>query len=98
VSSTEARRQAAARYISCSIAVIPVPDGEKKPGLPDWQDLRLTAEDVPRYWTNDLRIPGAAERLHRARALCQERSDIEALDEDHLILILRSSEGTRLAA
>jgi len=56
VSSTEARRQAAARYISRGVAVIPVPCGEKKPGLPGWQDLRLTAEDVPRYWTNGQNI------------------------------------------
>jgi hypothetical protein len=46
----------------------------------------------------DLRIPGAAERLHRERAVWQERSNIEALDEDHLVLILGSGEGTRLAA
>jgi hypothetical protein len=46
----------------------------------------------------DLRIPGAAERLHRERAVWQERSDLEALDEDHLVLILRPSEDTRLAA
>jgi len=56
VSSTEARWQAAARYISRGVAVIPVPDGEKDPGLPGWQDLRLTAEDVPRYWTNGQNI------------------------------------------
>jgi hypothetical protein len=56
VSSTEARRQAAARYIPRGVAVIPVPNGKKKPGLPGWQDLRLTAEDVPRYWTNGQNI------------------------------------------
>jgi hypothetical protein len=37
----------------------------------------------------DLRIPGSAELIHRQRALWQERSDIEALDEDHFILVIR---------
>jgi hypothetical protein len=46
----------------------------------------------------DLRIPGAAERLHRERAVWQEHSDIEALDSDHFILIIRVGWRTRLAA
>lgn len=37
----------------------------------------------------DVRIPGAAERLHRERARWQERSDIEPLDEAHFALIVR---------
>jgi hypothetical protein len=37
----------------------------------------------------DLRIPGAAQGLHRERALWQERSDIEAVDEDHFALTVR---------
>ncbi len=40
----------------------------------------------------DVRIPGAAERLHRERAKWQERSDLEALDEAHLALIVRYRE------
>jgi hypothetical protein len=49
----------------------------------------------------DLRIPGSADQLHRERAVWQERSDIEALDEDHFVLIIRAgsdSAGARLAA
>jgi hypothetical protein len=37
----------------------------------------------------DLRDAGAVEELHRARAVWQDQSDIEALDEDHFILIVR---------
>jgi hypothetical protein len=40
----------------------------------------------------DVRIPGAAERLHRERARWQERSDIEALDEAHFVLVVRYEE------
>jgi hypothetical protein len=36
----------------------------------------------------DLRIPGAAKRLHRGRAVWQEFTDIEAIDEDHFVLIV----------
>ena len=51
-----------------------------------------------RYGALRLANPGAAERLHRARAVWQQRSDIEAVDEDHLILILGSGGGARLPA
>ena len=40
----------------------------------------------------DVRIPGMAGRLHCERSYWQERSDIEALDEDHFVLILRLGE------
>jgi hypothetical protein len=49
----------------------------------------------------DLRIAGSAERLHRERSVWQVRSDIEAVDEDHFVLIIRreiESSGERLAA
>jgi hypothetical protein len=42
-----------------------------------------------------LREPGAAEELHHARAAWQDRSDIEALDEDHFLLIVRASRARR---
>jgi putative DNA primase/helicase len=54
--STEARRQAACRYINRSIAVIPVPAEEKNPGYEGWQNLRLTEQDVPRHWSNGQNI------------------------------------------
>jgi hypothetical protein len=46
----------------------------------------------------DLRVPKAVEELHRGRAIWQEDSDIEALDEDHFILIVRPGAARRLAA
>jgi hypothetical protein len=56
VSSTEARRQAAARYISRGVAVIPVPAGEKNPRRTGWETLRITEEEIPNYWTNGQNI------------------------------------------
>ncbi len=52
MSTTEACRQAATRYLSRDIAVIPVPAGEKNPNRRGWESERLTVEDVPRCWTN----------------------------------------------
>jgi hypothetical protein len=46
----------------------------------------------------DLRIPGTAKRLHRERAAWQECGDLEALDEDHFLLIARPGGARRLAA
>lgn len=43
----------AADYISRGLACIPVPAGKKKPDLTGWQKLRLTKEDVPRYFGDD---------------------------------------------
>jgi hypothetical protein len=45
----------------------------------------------------DLRIPGVAERLHRERAAWQEQSTVEALDEQHFVLIIRPGGARRLA-
>jgi hypothetical protein len=39
----------------------------------------------------DLRVPQSVTCLHRERAIWQERSQIEALDEDHFILVVRAS-------
>lgn len=50
--STEERRQAAVALISRGVAVIPVPAGEKNPGRRGWEDLRISEEDVPDYWSN----------------------------------------------
>ncbi len=46
----------------------------------------------------DLRLPGAAERLHRERAVWQEESDIEALDKDHFVLIVQAGGARRLVS
>jgi hypothetical protein len=43
---------AALRYVQRGVCVIPVPSGEKSPGRRGWEDLRITAEDIPSYFTN----------------------------------------------
>jgi hypothetical protein len=50
--STEQRRRAAAALIRRGVAVIPVPAGEKNPGRPGWEALRITEAEIPDYWTN----------------------------------------------
>ena len=50
--SMEKHRRAAAALIRRGVAVIPVPAGEKHPGRPGWESLRITEEDIPNYWTN----------------------------------------------
>jgi hypothetical protein len=46
----------------------------------------------------DLRFPGAAERFHRERWAWAEAADVEMLDEDHPVLIVRPGTLRRLAA
>jgi hypothetical protein len=46
----------------------------------------------------DLRDLEVCTSLHKQRAVWQERSDIEALDEDHLVLIIRPDAPFREAA
>jgi hypothetical protein len=46
----------------------------------------------------DLRVPGAAKQLHLERAAWQEQADMEALDEDHFVLIVRPGGALRLAS
>jgi hypothetical protein len=43
----------------------------------------------------DLRATESIKWLHRERATWQERSEIEALDEDHFVLVVRSEPGSR---
>jgi len=45
----------------------------------------------------DIRIPGAAERLHRERAVWQEQSEMEAIDKNHFVLIVYAGGARRLA-
>ncbi len=42
----------------------------------------------------DVRVPGAADRLHGDRAVWRESGDVEALDEHHYVLVVRPG-GTR---
>jgi hypothetical protein len=54
--STQQRRRAAAALIRRSVAVIPVPAGDKNPGRPGWEALRITEDEIPSYWTNGQNI------------------------------------------
>jgi hypothetical protein len=42
----------AGTVIRRGVAVIPVPPGEKNPGRPGWEALRISEEEVPDHWTN----------------------------------------------
>jgi hypothetical protein len=77
VSTTEARQRAAARYIERGVAVIPVPDEGKKPTLPSWQELRISVEDIPRYWTNGQNI-GALNGEPSGWRVCVDQDVSEA--------------------
>lgn len=44
----------------------------------------------------DIRIPGAAARLHNERAAWAECGDVEALDKNHFVLIVRPGGARRL--
>jgi hypothetical protein len=46
----------------------------------------------------DLRVPGGVERLDSERAAWREYADIELLDFDHAILIVRPGTARRLAS
>ena len=50
--STEKHRRAAAALSRRGVAVVPVSAGEKNPGREGWEALRITEEEIPRYWTN----------------------------------------------
>jgi hypothetical protein len=54
--STVKRQRAAAVLIRRGVAVIPVPAGQKNPGRPEWEALRITEEEIPNYWTNGQNI------------------------------------------
>ena len=45
----------------------------------------------------DIRIPGATERVHRKRAVWQEQSDIEDIDNDRFVLIVYAGGARRWA-
>ena len=45
----------------------------------------------------DVRIPDAAKRLRRERWIWKENADIESVEEDHFVLIIRPGVDGRLA-
>jgi len=44
----------------------------------------------------DLRLPSTADRLDRERAAWQAQCDIEALDENHFVLLVRPGGARRV--
>jgi len=48
--------KAAARYIERGYTVVPIPPRSKNPHRPGWERLRITRDDVPRYFTNGQNI------------------------------------------
>ena len=47
---------AAARYIQRGLTVVPVPPGSKNPQRPGWERLRISLEEVPRYFDDSQNI------------------------------------------
>lgn len=45
----------------------------------------------------DVRIPGTAERLHRERTAWADFGDIEAIDHNHFVLIVRAGGALEIA-
>lgn len=45
-----ATREAARTYTQCGLSVIPIPYQQKSPGFRNWQQLRLTADDIDQYF------------------------------------------------
>jgi hypothetical protein len=70
------------------------------------RDTRMTAPPERLYLKDpecllvlfDLREPSGASELHKQRACWAEYSEIEALDEDHFALIIRSGGALEVAA
>jgi len=54
--ATHTTADAAARYIERGLAVVPVPPRSKNPGRSGWERLRITLEEVPRYFDNGQNI------------------------------------------
>jgi hypothetical protein len=69
------------RYIERGYAPIPVPAGEKNPGRPGWEALRITEEEIPNYWTNGQNVG----------LLCGKPSD------DRVDVDLDASEAVKIA-
>ncbi len=49
--------------------------------------IEYHSSELHKLVTFDVRYPGLAERLHGQRAVWQEHSDIEALDQHHFVLM-----------
>jgi hypothetical protein len=54
--ATRTAADAAARYIQRGLTVVPVPPGSKNPQRPGWERLRISLEDVPRYFDDSQNI------------------------------------------
>src|SRR5215203_4473803 len=51
-SASMSSAKAAARYIERGWSPVPIPARQKGPRISDWQRLRISVSDVPRYFTN----------------------------------------------
>ena len=54
--ATRTTADAAARYIRSGLAVVPVPPRSKNPNRPGWERLRITLEEIPRYFDSGQNI------------------------------------------
>ncbi len=54
--ATRTTADAAARYIRSGLAVVPVPPRSKNPNRSGWERLRITLEEIPRYFDNGQNI------------------------------------------
>lgn len=79
--STEKRRRAAAALIRRGAVVIPVPIGEKNPGRPGWEAMRITEEEVSKYWTagNPDKWPEPPEAVRKVAEAMDPQGALESI-------------------
>ncbi len=63
--------------------------------IPPQQDYHVS-EPPALLISFDLRDPEAVQQLHHERAAWQEQGDLEALDENHCVFIIRPGGAKRL--
>jgi len=68
----------ARRYIERDLAPIPVPPGSKNPNRPNWQDERVTVEEVPHYFNNGQNV-GVLNGQPSGWRVCADVDVLEAL-------------------
>ena len=56
--STASARRFAKRYAQRGFAVVPIPEGRKRPVIPSWQTLRIRSEDLNEYFNGRLQNVG----------------------------------------
>jgi len=76
----------AVRLIDLDYPILPIPGGCKGPAIPDWPNLKITRDEVPKYWNQPGMLIGC---LHKTVACF----DIDVYDPDLTQIIL--AEGFR---